>query len=318
MSLHKKELAILRTVISGKQIHPSCRVIWARNGAWTAVSADDSLTFYDDDLVDLGSAYAHDPKRLAAGLIGLSPDETAPDVPGFYDDVAADNALCVGASDLRRAVDHAALAADPDSFRFALGGVLLESDRVVGTDTRRMHFATIDTGETGNLDKDSVILPLKATNTLSKLLADSRGSVAISVNCQYIVILGENVRGRSWRLVSRRLEGRYPNVDDVIKYAPTETIVLADDDYRAEIATACKVIDREKRGVHFDSGRWDYRGVVGRFFAVYRDMLDCTFVRDALAGMNSATTVAKFGKVGAPVTITDGTLSAILMPMSEK
>lgn len=67
--------------------------------------------------------------------------------PGYPAPVAPAAIYRLAFADVRRLADHVAVAADDESSRYALGGVLIESDRqtliAVATDGRRLHAARV-------------------------------------------------------------------------------------------------------------------------------------------------------------------------------
>jgi DNA polymerase-3 subunit beta len=112
--------------------------------------------------------------------------------------------------DLHQAVSKTAYATDPDSSRFALGGVLFAFDGgtvdVVGTDGRRL--STVAFQCEGDL-KRQFIVPAKSLQLLCRTRCS--GDVVVCSQHNAFVVYSEDVR-----FFAREVEGRYPNWKQVI------------------------------------------------------------------------------------------------------
>jgi DNA polymerase-3 subunit beta len=101
---------------------------------------------------------------------------------------------------------------NPDSSRFALGGVLLltEHDELlaVGTDGRRLSFVR-DVCQGKLTGADSIVVPEKALKFLVKQTGDGEADLWCNGNSIFF-------RDESTTLAARLIEGRYPNWRQVI------------------------------------------------------------------------------------------------------
>lgn len=136
--------------------------------------------------------------------------------------VIRDNGKChsetVLVADLRDAIDKTLYAVDPDSSRYALGAIRIETNtdgmQFVATDSRRLVVASIrrakENGEAGNFE---TMLPAMFAENLLKLLPEA-GEVRITEN-------GEDIHFQ-WdggTYLCRSMQGRFPRYRDVFPYS---------------------------------------------------------------------------------------------------
>lgn len=157
------------------------------------------------------------------------------------------------------ALQRTVYATDPDSSRFALGGVKMEADQtgiiVVGTDGRRLAKQVFSASAVdGHEFESSVIIPTRAVgmirNALTKVGQDELVQVSSSLN-------DVKITAGASTLWTRLIEGRFPNWQMVFpnereEYESTTILagVLANVVRQASIMT-----DSESRGITLGFGR---------------------------------------------------------------
>ncbi len=167
-----------------------------------------------------------DDKNLASLRCGSSfykmmglPEEEFPRFPK----PTSDRALTIDQSVLRDVLRKTAYAVSTDETRFVLNGVFMsfkgEKLTVVATDGRRLALAESDvTIPKGN--ETEFILPTKAVTELQRLLGE-KGEAKLSVGENQVIIeMGDTV------LVSKLIEGTYPNFRQVIPTEAKERVTL--------------------------------------------------------------------------------------------
>lgn len=209
---------------------------------------DESVTI-DSDETQIQVQGAHSQFKLPSA----NPDEY-PSVKTFD----ADNYHGVMSRILANAIKKTVFATDPDSSRFALGGVKIELEgnegRMVGTDGRRLGCVTFGVTPINGHSTEkiaSVIIPSRASAIIQRACDSFSGECRvncttneISVDCGGVVI------------GSRLVEGRYPNWRQVI---PTRNedwskVEIAAGPFGSIIRQAAIVADKETRGLDFTFG----------------------------------------------------------------
>src|SRR6186713_3705003 len=145
-------------------------------------------------------------------IIGL-PEEEFPPLPKFEDA----KVVTIRQKDLRDGLRKTSYAISTDETRYVLNGVLFSFKdnklTLVATDGRRLAMAEIEL-EFPRSHESDLIIPTKAITELQRLLTDD-GDVKVSIaNGQIAFDLNKTL------LVSKLIEGNYPNYRQVI---PTET-----------------------------------------------------------------------------------------------
>lgn len=137
----------------------------------------------------------------------------AEDFPMMYP-FPEDNAFIVSGDEVQKAISKTSYAASKEESRYALQGVLFKSLNgdmdIVATDGHRLALYTIKRNGTGDVN---IIVPQKALNELKKLLTGLE-DVEMAATDQYVFF-----RTSEWILMSRLLEGAFP---DYTKVIPTE------------------------------------------------------------------------------------------------
>jgi DNA polymerase III subunit beta len=156
----------------------------------------------------------------------------------------------------REIIRRTAFATDPESSRYALGGVYVEltEDRIVavGTDGRRLakqegpaqSFGGHQTGD------QSTIIPTRAMQLLERVLADGEENVQLAVSESDVL-----VRSGRATVYSRLLEGRYPRWRDVFpRHTEAQRLELTVGPFYAAVRQAAIVTSEQRRGVEFTFG----------------------------------------------------------------
>ncbi len=136
-------------------------------------------------------------------------------------------------------------AISTDETRYVLNGifVILKQDKVtmVATDGRRLALAE---EEIGTDAQGEFIVPTKAINELNRLLGTA-GEVEIKFTDNQVAFTLKDEKGGSILLISKLVEGNYPNYKQVIPQEAKERIALSREELlhalrRAEIMTSEK------------------------------------------------------------------------------
>jgi DNA polymerase-3 subunit beta len=155
-------------------------------------------------------------------IMGLPEDE----FPRFPQN-AGGKQVKIGQATLRRLLHQTAYAASTDETRYVLNGALLsmKADKltVVATDGRRLALAESEM-EVAKGSEGEIILPTKAVVELERLLGESGDAVLALGENQLILTLGTTI------IVTKLIEGTYPNYRQVIPTESKERIPLGRED----------------------------------------------------------------------------------------
>ena len=151
-------------------------------------------------------------------ILGLSKEEFPP--LATFEDA---NEYKIDQKVLKEALKMTSYAISTDETRYVLNGILCSfkdgSLTLVATDGRRLAMVQNDVEFPKSLETE-VIVPTKAVNELQRLLSDD-GEVKISISDSQISFeLNDNI------LVSKLIEGNYPNYNQVIPEETKERIPL--------------------------------------------------------------------------------------------
>jgi len=151
-------------------------------------------------------------------ILGL-PEEEFPPLPKFEDA----KVFTISQQSLRDALKKTAYAISTDETRYVLNGILFSFKEnkltLVATDGRRLALVDLEV-EFPRSDEVELIVPSKCVTELSRLLGDS-GEIKMSV--------GENqvaFQAGDTLLVSKLIEGNYPNYRQVIPGEARERVTL--------------------------------------------------------------------------------------------
>lgn len=153
-------------------------------------------------------------------------------------------------------VKRTAFATDPDSSRFALGGVLLElhGDDVlaVGTDGRRLARMMGKGKSFGDHEssENSTIIPTKSLLLMERCIDDREESVHIATRDNDVLL-----RTSRCTIYSRLVEGRFPNWRQVIPSRDDSVVIdMVVGPFYNVIRQAAIVADQETRGLDLEFG----------------------------------------------------------------
>ena len=151
-------------------------------------------------------------------ILGL-PEEEFPPLPKFDDA----KVVTIRQKDLRDGLRKTSYAISTDETRYVLNGVLFSFRdnklTLVATDGRRLAMLDIDLEFPRSHEAD-IIVPTKAVTELQRLLTDE-GDVRVSVGSGQIAFDLNNTL-----LVSKLIEGNYPNYKQVIPGEMKERVTL--------------------------------------------------------------------------------------------
>ena len=151
-------------------------------------------------------------------ILGL-PEEEFPPLPKFDDS----KVVTIRQKDLRDGLRKTSYAISTDETRYVLNGVLFSFKdnklTLVATDGRRLAMLDIDLEFPRSHEAD-IIVPTKAVTELQRLLTDD-GDVRVSVGGSQIAFDLNNSL-----LVSKLIEGNYPNYRQVIPGEMKERVTL--------------------------------------------------------------------------------------------
>jgi len=153
----------------------------------------------------------------------------AEDFPVFPD-MTGDTGIILSASALRTMIIKSLFAISTDQTRPTLTGALLHISqgevRIVATDGHRLSLvkASLDLGK--GQDALEVIIPRKALVELGKMLKDDSGEIqVIPLGHQIGFLLPQS------RLISRLIEGQFPNYEQVLPSPGGPGAILRRDDF---------------------------------------------------------------------------------------
>lgn len=169
--------------------------------------------------------------------------EDFPALPKFQEDRKVE----IPQEKLRTMLKRTAFATSADESRYVLNGLFFslrdQKLTLVATDGRRLAMAEeeVDLGERSQGD---FIVPSKAVNELGRLLQEA-GSVRILVGENQASFALTDDKGGSSTIITKLIEGNYPNYRQVIPGEAKERISLAREEFmhalrRAEIMTSEK------------------------------------------------------------------------------
>ena len=186
-------------------------------------------------------------------LQGPSPEDF-PEIP----DVGGAEEVAVRAADLRRMIQRTSFAAAKERMRFALNGLLLkvngETLELVATDGRRLALCVGGCENPGGA-KLRAIVPTKGLQQLDKNL-----QLEMSLNgpdsTVWLSIGNNHFRGRagSVTVVSRLVEGSFPEYEDVIPKDCSRQVTMPRGELNSTLRRASLVTSRDAQAVRLEFG----------------------------------------------------------------
>jgi len=166
-------------------------------------------------------------------LLGLSADEF-PLLP----QVQEDSRFVVDRETLKDAIKQTIFATSTDETRAILTGVLVvfqgDSLRLVATDTHRL--AVRDCPVKEGSGSASAIVPSRAMNELLRIVGNEEGEIVVTLSGNQIQFQVDDASGSKTTLISRLIDGQFPNYERVIPAQATKTLTVE----RAPLAAAVK------------------------------------------------------------------------------
>ncbi|HWE35165.1 MAG TPA: DNA polymerase III subunit beta [Isosphaeraceae bacterium] len=245
------EVGIRYRVLGIKVDQPGAAILpAARMGQILRISTDEELALEadGDNLLVRG---LYDEFRLP----GEDPD-LFPEVPDF----AASAYHAVASADLRRLIRRTIFATEPESTRYALGGVLVElgpeTITMVGTDGRRLARAVAPAEAEGGAGAPggSPVVPVKALKLIERNLGDEDPPVHIAFQGPAGAPSAVLLRTERAVIYSRLVEGRFPRYQDVFPTTVEVRVPMEAGPLRVAVEKASIVTSDESRGVDFTFG----------------------------------------------------------------
>ncbi|HVJ68861.1 MAG TPA: DNA polymerase III subunit beta [Caulifigura sp.] len=174
-----------------------------------------------------------------------------PDVAEFNDS----NFIAVPGKLLKTAIQRTVFAADVESTRYALGGVLMDVKgndlTLAATDSRRLAVSKAPVTIHGELPADAPapIIPSKAMSLIERNISDPDADVQIAAHKNDVL-----VKCGSTTIYSRLVEGRFPKYQDVVPKSSAVRIELVAGPFLSAVRQAMIVTNEESRGVDFSFG----------------------------------------------------------------
>jgi DNA polymerase III subunit beta len=163
--------------------------------------------------------------RFDATIRGIDPADFPP-VPAGADG----RKVNVSQSDLRDAIEQTVIAASSDEGRPVLTGVYVQLNggkaTFAATDGHRLAVKTLPVKSEAT-DSDTVVIPARALSELSRILKVGDDTIEVTVGSQKNQVF---FKTRDVELMSRLIEGTYPNYQQVIPSQSTTTITAKTQD----------------------------------------------------------------------------------------
>jgi DNA polymerase-3 subunit beta len=166
---------------------------------------------------------------------GLSADEFPPLHP-----IKDDKKVTLPQEKLKSMLRKTSFAISTDESRYVLNGIFISLKEhkitMVATDGRRLALVDEDLDIPEN-SQGEFIIPTKAVNELNRLLGD-KGDVEMKVSENQLALTLGDDKGFSVLLISKLVEGNYPNYRQVIPSETKERIALPREELLAAVRRA--------------------------------------------------------------------------------
>lgn len=171
----------------------------------------------------------------------------------MFPEYSEDNLMEFRAPLLKEMIRKTIFAISPDESRQALNGLLLEREggraSMVGTDGHRLaliHRPVLQPAAPGS-DIASMIIPKKALSELLKLAEDDESTISFSVKNNHLAFIqGTQV------IVSRKIDGKFPNYKQVIPKDHNLKIALPKDLFLHALKRVAVLADEKSKMVRFE------------------------------------------------------------------
>ncbi len=183
-------------------------------------------------------------KKSFFKIVGLEPDDF-PTLPKFTEK----ESLKLDQTALKQCLTLTSFAISRDETRYTLNGVLLHfkngTAKFVATDGKRLAYIERVFNGQNNTDFE-VIIPNKAVFELVKNLSD-KGVVEMALQGNQIIFQLDNII-----IVSRLIEGRFPNYEQVIPKTEKTTTQLSREEFLAAAKRASILTSQENQSIKID------------------------------------------------------------------
>jgi DNA polymerase III subunit beta len=174
-------------------------------------------------------------------LLGLSADEF-PLLP----QVKEESSFTVDRAVLSEAIRQTIFATSTDETRAILTGVLVvfqgDSLKFVATDTHRL--AVRECATKFGAGSASAIVPSRAMNELLRIVGTEAGEVNVILSSNQIQFQIQHLSGAKTTLISRLIDGQFPNYERVIPTTTGKTLIIKRDGFIAAVKRA-SIVARE-------------------------------------------------------------------------
>lgn len=166
---------------------------------------------------------------------GLSADEFPP-----LTKLKEDKKITLAQDKLKGMLRKTSFAISTDESRYVLNGIFISLKEhkmtMVATDGRRLALVDEELDIPEN-SQGEFIIPTKAVNELNRLLAD-KGEVEVKLGDNQVALTLKDDKGFSILLISKLVEGNYPNYRQVIPGETKERIALPREELLAAVRRA--------------------------------------------------------------------------------
>ena len=269
--------------------------------------------------------------RTSQSEFRLSVEDPAqfPNVAKFEDQ----DYYIVSGKAFKQAIQRTIFAADTESTRYALGGLLVELDAehmtLAATDGRRLSVVKAGCQAHGGVGEEAgrPVVPAKAMSLIERSIHDDDQEVKLAIHPHHVLIQS----GPS-TIYSRLVEGRFPKYQDVIPAESNVKVEFVAGPLLSAVRQAMIVTNDESRGVDFtfQNGALTLTSV-GQDVGSSRIELPISFEGDAIKVAFDPRFVQEFLRVlesAAAVTLSlidgnsaavftaDGSYTYVVMPLS--
>jgi hypothetical protein len=222
------------------------------------------------------------------------------------------------AVELAQKLSYVVKACDPDSTRWALGGVNWEDSHLVATDGRRMHFLPIGLAEDTENEKRSRIIPKKTVEVILSAMKEFKADI-VKVYFEKNSVI---VSGDTWKITALLTEGRFPAWRQVIpeqsqlERAENPIFVKQFAETLSAIIKRKKLEEKAHLSTLGKSERKHYRGENGTPTITIGGMIfNAEYVLDGISNIREATFYPELpnNRLGAGIIG-----NAVMMPLSKE
>lgn len=160
-------------------------------------------------------------------IVGLPPEEF-PMLPEVREEVS----FAIERDALREGIRKTAFAVGVDESRAILTGILMQVTesglKLVATDTHRL--CVFDCPLVEVRGEVNAIVPGRAMNELSRIIPDGEGAVSVGISSSQV-----KFRAGDTVLISRLIEGQFPNFEKVIPTQYTKKLIIPREQFEASL-----------------------------------------------------------------------------------